>query len=195
MSRISPKSPSGYSWYLQLLYKLQTKRFGHPIIPTQIWGRQPRLLWRFMRFFRTLERKSSPIPPVLRALVTVKVSQINHCAFCVDFNAMRVLKHEGASAKLDGLGDTEACEAFDDAEKAALAYAEAVTRSDIEVDDSLFDRLRAHYDDDAIVELTALIAFQNLSSKFNAALDLPSQGFCKIQNILEESDGFPVQGS
>lgn len=181
MSRISPKSSSNYPWYLRLLYKLQTRRFGHPVIPTQVWGRQPRLLWRFLSFFRTLERKASPIPPVLRALITVKVSQINHCAFCVDFNAMRVLHHKGAEAKLEGLQDAENCDAFSEAEKAALAYAEAVTRSDIEVDDALFERLRLHYDDDAIVELTALIAFQNLSSKFNAALDLPSQGFCEYK--------------
>ncbi|MCC5843207.1 MAG: carboxymuconolactone decarboxylase family protein [Verrucomicrobia bacterium] len=185
MSRISPKPLSQYPWTLRFLYKRQIRKWGHPVIPTQIWGRQPGLLWRFLSFFRTLERKRSPIPPVLRALITVKVSQINHCAFCVDFNAMRVLQHEGAEAKLDGLADPESCAAFSDAEKAALAYAEAVTRSDVDVDDALFDRLRAHYDDDAIVELTALTAFQNLSSKFNAALDLPSQGFCKIDFFQE----------
>jgi alkylhydroperoxidase family enzyme len=41
--------------------------------------------------------------------------------------------------------------------------------------------LRKHFDDDTIVELTALIAFQNMSSKFNAALDVPPQGFCKLR--------------
>lgn len=51
--------------------------------------------------------------------------------------------------------------------------------SDQEVDDALFAELRKHYSDDALVELTGLIAFQNMSSKFNAALDLPAQGFCE----------------
>jgi len=41
-------------------------------------------------------------------------------------------------------------------------------------------RLEEHFDDDAIVELTGLIAFQNMSSKFNAALGVPPQGFCRI---------------
>jgi alkylhydroperoxidase family enzyme len=54
------------------------------------------------------------------------------------------------------------------------------TRSGVEVDKKLFDSLRTHYDEDAIVELPALIAFENFSSKFNAALDLPSQGFCEL---------------
>ncbi len=49
-----------------------------------------------------------------------------------------------------------------------------------QVTDELMTRLQHHFDDDAIVELTGLIAFQNLSSKFNSALDVPPQGFCKL---------------
>jgi alkylhydroperoxidase family enzyme len=45
-----------------------------------------------------------------------------------------------------------------------------------DVDDDLFGRLRRHFDDDAIVELTATIAWENASSKFNRALRVPSQG-------------------
>ncbi|MNN93317.1 hypothetical protein D3C81_2117390 [compost metagenome] len=41
--------------------------------------------------------------------------------------------------------------------------------------------LKRFYDDDAICEMTALLAFQNLSARFNAALDIPSQGLCDIQ--------------
>jgi alkylhydroperoxidase family enzyme len=44
----------------------------------------------------------------------------------------------------------------------------------------MVQRLRSHFTDDAIVELTGLIAFQNMSSKFNSALGIPAQGFCKI---------------
>jgi alkylhydroperoxidase family enzyme len=44
----------------------------------------------------------------------------------------------------------------------------------------LVSRLRDFFDEDAIVELTGLIAFQNLSSKFNSALDVPAQGFCRL---------------
>jgi hypothetical protein len=49
------------------------------------------------------------------------------------------------------------------------------------VSDDLRRRLKERWNDDSIVELTGLIAFQNLSSKFNAALDVPSQGFCIAQ--------------
>ena len=48
------------------------------------------------------------------------------------------------------------------------------------VDDDLRLRLKQRWSEDAIVELTGLIAFQNLSSKFNAALAVPAQGFCRL---------------
>jgi alkylhydroperoxidase family enzyme len=71
-------------------------------------------------------------------------------------------------------------ELFSEPERVALEYAEAVTfRSDAAYD-SAIERLKKHFDDNAIVELTALIAFQNLSSKFNSALGVPPQGFCRI---------------
>lgn len=48
-----------------------------------------------------------------------------------------------------------------------------------EVSDELFARLREFYDDDEIVELTEVIAWENASSKFNRALRIPSQGLWK----------------
>jgi alkylhydroperoxidase family enzyme len=65
---------------------------------------------------------------------------------------------------------------YSDAERVALEYADAMTLSDRDVDDGLFARLRRFYGDDALVELTAVIAWENASSKFNRALRVPSQG-------------------
>ena len=68
---------------------------------------------------------------------------------------------------------------YDEAERVALEYADGMTLSGREVDDALFARLRRFYDDDALVELTAIIAWENASSKFNRALRIPSQGLWK----------------
>jgi len=68
---------------------------------------------------------------------------------------------------------------FDDRERAALDYADAMTITGRDVDDALFARLREHFDDDAIVELTETIAWENASAKFNRALRVPSQGLWK----------------
>ena len=73
---------------------------------------------------------------------------------------------------------------FDARERSALDYAEAVTLSGPGVTESHFDALRRHFTDDAIIELTGVIAFQNLSSKFNAALGVPPQGFCELPTLL-----------
>jgi alkylhydroperoxidase family enzyme len=68
---------------------------------------------------------------------------------------------------------------YDDAERLALEYADCMTLSDRDVSDELFERLREHFDDDTLVELTATIAWENSSSKFNRALRVPAQGLWK----------------
>lgn len=65
---------------------------------------------------------------------------------------------------------------FSAEERVALAYADAVTATPPQVDDALKVQMKQHFTDDAITEMTALIAFQNLSARFNAALDIPLAG-------------------
>ncbi|HKR58134.1 MAG TPA: hypothetical protein VJS64_00270 [Pyrinomonadaceae bacterium] len=77
--------------------------------------------------------------------------------------------------KIDALPDYMGSDHFTPAERVALEYADAITLSDQDVGDELFARLKEFYDDDAIVELTAVIAWENSSSKFNRALRVPSQ--------------------
>lgn len=138
-----------------------------------------------------IDRKSSPLKPALRALVTVRVSQINWCPFCIDLNSASLLKRGASPEKIAALDNLRESNLFDGAERVSLDYAEAVTRSDRQVDDALIARLRKHFDDDAIVELTGLIAFQNMSSKFNSALGVPAQGFCRIP--VEFTDSASLQ--
>lgn len=68
---------------------------------------------------------------------------------------------------------------YDERERVALEYADAITLSDRDVDDELFERVRRNFDEDAVVELTAVISWENSSSKFNRALRVPSQGLWK----------------
>jgi alkylhydroperoxidase family enzyme len=90
--------------------------------------------------------------------------------------------------KIEALPDYATSPLFDEAERVALAYADAMTLSDRDVDDDLFARLRAHYDDDAIVELTATIAWENASSTFNRTLRVPSQGLWKRRAAGEQCE-------
>lgn len=81
--------------------------------------------------------------------------------------------------KILALADYATSPLYSDAERVALEYADGMTLSGREVSDELFARLRGFYDEDALVELTAIIAWENASSKFNRALRIPSQGLWK----------------
>jgi alkylhydroperoxidase family enzyme len=61
----------------------------------------------------------------------------------------------------------------------ALEYADAITDTRRDIDDELFARPQQHYDDDTIAALTMIIAWENVSSCFNRAFRIPSQGFWK----------------
>ncbi len=68
---------------------------------------------------------------------------------------------------------------FDVVERLALEYADSMTITGREVSDELFARLRQHFNDDALVELTEVVAWENASAKFNRALRIGSMGLWK----------------
>ncbi|WP_286164464.1 carboxymuconolactone decarboxylase family protein [Azoarcus sp. DN11] len=161
------------------MFANQRRRYGRELEPARLWARTPRVFAALSLLYGALDRRRSPIEPALRSLITVRVSQINWCAFCVDINSATCLKRGVSEVQLAELAGFEQSPHFDARQKAALAYAEAMTRTDAGVDDALMARLRSHFGDDGIIELTALVAFQNMSSKFNAALAVAPQGFCR----------------
>lgn len=84
-----------------------------------------------------------------------------------------------ADEKIDALPNYATSPLYSDAERVALEFADSMTITGRDVSDELFGRLRKFYEEEAIVELTAVIAWENASSKFNRALRVPSQGLWK----------------
>ena len=160
--------------------RMQKKHYGAVLNPLRWWGRMPRLFWLVALFVGFLERKKSPLSPVLRSLLMTRVSQVCHCAFCIDANSLRLAERCGGLEKVQAVQGWRDSALFSEEERAALAFAEAVTATPPAVDDAIKTALRRHFNDEAITEMTALIAFQNLSARFNAALDIPSQGLCAM---------------
>ena len=177
--RVATKPLASYPLFLRPFFWSQKRRYGEVLVPGLLWGRVPKLFAAVAALYGVLDRRGSPVDPVIRSLVTVRVSQINWCEFCVDINGMTLARRAGAMDKVVEVERWRESDLFDRRERAALDYAEAVTDTNRRVSDEHFERLREFFDDDAIIELTGLIAFQNLSSKFNSALNVPSQGFCK----------------
>jgi uncharacterized peroxidase-related enzyme len=143
-----------------------------------MWARAPKVFMGVAFLYGIIE--SSPIDPVLRSLVTVRVSQLNGCRFCIDINSATLLKRGVSPDKVKALSSWQTSSLFTDRERACLEYAEVVTLHSNAINEELMEQLKRHFDDDTVVELAALIAFQNLSSKFNSALGVPTQGFCHL---------------
>ena len=178
--RISPKPADACPWYLWPFFWNQRRKYGAVLDSALLWARAPKVFLGVAFLYGMIDRKHSPLHPGLRSLVTVRVSQLNGCRFCVDINSATLLKRGVSVGKVEALDVWQQSALFSDRERVALEYAEAVTLRSDAIDEHLMERLKRHFDDDAIIELTALIAFQNLSSKFNSALGVPAQGFCQV---------------
>jgi alkylhydroperoxidase family enzyme len=80
-------------------------------------------------------------------------------------------------AKLAALERYQTSAEFSPRESAALEYAEQIVRDDRSVSDACFERLRAHFSEPEIVELTFIVGYQTFASKFAKAFQLTPQGF------------------
>jgi alkylhydroperoxidase family enzyme len=89
--------------------------------------------------------------------------------------------HAGASEdKVRQVAQSAESPLFTERERAALAYAEAMTVTGEKVTEALFARVRREFDETGTVELTAAVALENFRSKFNVALGIEAQGFCVL---------------
>jgi AhpD family alkylhydroperoxidase len=170
MSFITTPENYRYRWYLRPLLRLLRRKAGGLSEPVRLWARAAPAFLAFLLLNRALERNASPLDGKLRALIRTRISQINVCPFCIDLNASCALQLGVPDEKLFDLPEFAASPHYDEREKAALAFAETVTVTGRQVTPELIERLQRHFSDDAIVELAAVAAHQNMSSKFNVAL-------------------------
>ena len=129
-------------------------------------------MWAAVRRFEKIDAQ-------LKRLVNRRVAWWNGCQFSQDMNAAVGSQLGISTEKLNALHDYAKSPLFNAAEHVALEYADAMTDTARDVDDALFARVREHYDEEQIAELTMLIAWENASSRFNQALRVPSAGLWK----------------
>ncbi len=84
-----------------------------------------------------------------------------------------------STEKIEDLANYTSSDHYDEKERCVLSYADHITLSDKDVDDALFTRLVSFFNEKEVLELTAIIAWENASSKFNRALRIPSQKLWK----------------
>ena len=98
----------------------------------------------------------------LRALIELRVSQINGCAYCLNMHSQEARAAGESQQRLDVLSAWHETTFFTEAERAALTWAEAVTRlGDEPVSDELFQEMRRHFSEKEIVDQTFVITAMN----------------------------------
>lgn len=120
-------------------------------------------------------RRECALPGRFRELVIMRVAILNGASYEAEQHAGIALAEGLTSAQLDSLDEWEQSGRFDERERAVLAYADAMTAK-IRVADDVFARVRRHFDDRLMVELTATIAAYNMVSRVLEALEIHAAG-------------------
>ncbi len=159
--------------------------------PLELYARTPKVLLSYAALewaTAGLDRLNSR----LRCLAELKAATLTHCEYCIDLGSQ--------AARLTGISDEQLLalprysdsELFTDLEKLVLDYAVGMSRTPVDVSEALFARLRQHFDEAQLVELTHVIALENLRGRFNMALGIGAAGFsdrmvCAIPAAVTEA--------
>jgi uncharacterized peroxidase-related enzyme len=143
----------------------------------RVFAHRPEIVTTLVAHLEAVTRTGT-VPLRTKELVVVLVSRLNGCGYC-DRSHTRQAERAGATpAQLAALPDFEDGP-FDEAEKAALAYARQLTLDAHAVDDRLFERLKQHYDAGEIVEISAMAGLFNYFNRVNDALQMESTMPCE----------------
>jgi AhpD family alkylhydroperoxidase len=180
MARIPLDPPRTRLFRLAEWYARRT--YGVIPDPLAAMGHNMRVLLTDARFETSLARWNR-LDPTLKALAEMASAVPIGCSWCVDFGYWETTRHGIDPVKMHEVPRWRDSDVFTDLERQVMAYAEAVTATPPAVTDEMVASLRRQLDDAALVELTMMVAVENVRSRFNSALGLTSQGFkdrCEI---------------
>ena len=146
------------------------------IEPLELYAHAPRLLVGY----GMLEDATARLHRVdhrLKVLAELKAATLSHCEYCIDIGSQVARRAGITEAQLLALPHYRDSSEFDELEVLVLDYAVGVSSTPVEVPDELVARLREHFDDAQLVELTNIIALENMRGRFNLALGIGSSGF------------------
>ena len=127
--------------------------------------------------FEFLHERRRSVDEKLLALAGTKAACLIGCQFCIDI-ASHISREAGVTEEqLRNLHAYHESAAFSPVERLVLEYAEAMCQTPMLVADELFARLREHFDEEQVVELTTAIALENFRARFNGALGIVPAGF------------------
>ena len=180
MARISLDPPRTPLYRLAEWYSRRT--YGVVADPLAAMGHNMRVLLTDARFETSLARWKR-LDPTLKALAVMASAVSIGCSWCVDFGYWETTNRGIDPVKMRDVPRWRDSDVYTDLERQVMAYAEAVTATPPAVTDEMVAALRRELDDAELVELTMMVAVENIRSRFNSSLGLTSQGFkdrCEI---------------
>lgn len=177
MARLQPAEPRGLDPARRLAYRTTERMYGRPLEPTRILAHHRPLLFGVGAIAVASERFSHAVPERLKNLAMLRASQLIGCEWCLDFGSWLAQRAGTPEEQLRESATWRGSDRFDPVERLVLEYSEAMTRTPVDVPDELFARLREHFDERQLVELTMAIALENLYSRTNWALGIEGEGF------------------
>ena len=141
------------------------------IEPLEMYAHLPGLL----RSYAGLEQATAKLHGVdarLKNLAELKAATLTNCEYCIDMGSQVARRAGLTDAQLSALPTYRTSLLFTDLEKLVLDYAVSMSRTPVDVSDGLFAELRMHFDEAQLVELSHVIALENLRGRFNLALGI-----------------------
>lgn len=174
MPRIAPVTSPGP--LTRIAYAVAGRRFGKVPEPLTVWAHHRGVLLATLRHESAVARWKA-LDPTCKSLAVLRAAQVIGCPWCIDFGSF-LSKHSGVTAEhLRDLHRWRDSEVYTPEQRLCIEYAEAASRTPLQVTDELVDQLRSTLGEKAVVELAMMVALENERSRFNGGLGLVSQGF------------------
>jgi alkylhydroperoxidase family enzyme len=188
MTRIEPLPKRKAHPLVRWTYGASRRDLGRDVDPVGVYAYAPRLLVGYGAFEKAVA-KEHRVEERLKALAETKAAAVVNCEFCCDIASSKARDAGITEAQLLALARYRDSDQFSEIEKLVLDYATAISRTPARVDDALFASLREHFDDRQLVELTNVIALENMRARFNSALEMTPAGFSEgMVCVVPEGD-------
>lgn len=176
-TRVRPVAPDQAGLLTKLSYWYAKRRFGAVPEPFAVTANHPKLLFVSALHEMAAQKAATVLPANVRDLAVYRVAWTLGCSWCVDFGAMMQRLAGLDVERLKQIGDYATAPAYTDDERAAIAYADAMTGAHSEVTDEQVADLTRRFGHAGVVELTYEIAHENMRARMNSALGITEQGF------------------
>ncbi len=190
--RIEPVPPKRATPFTRLLYRLAKRRFGEVPEPFAVAAHHRGLMFANVVHEGILQSASTKLPKSVRELAVFWTARTIGCSWCVDFGTM-LQRLDGLDVeRLRDVDNYATSPRFTEDERAAIAYADAMTTDPHSITDDQVADLRRRFGDAGVFELTYQIGVENMRARSYAALGITEQGFssgeaCRIPWATESS--------